>query len=146
TPEAQPLDGISVNGITTRGFIDVLEKTVRALQLKPGTAVVTPKPQSVPPSHPSDALVFQVIARGSRAGSYREFPSENWIVFSREEARRILPSGAVKPGLAWDLEPAAAVRWLAKFYPQGIDISSVERSRIDRYALKATVLSVEKGV
>jgi hypothetical protein len=146
TPDAQPLDGLSVNGLTNRGFIEVLEKTVRTLRLKPGGAVVTPRPQSVPPSHPTDALVFHVIARGSKAGSYREFPSENWIIFSRDEGKSILPGGPIKPGLTWDVDRKAAVRWLAKFYPQGIETGTAERSRIDRYSLKATVLSVEHGI
>ncbi len=146
TPEAQPLDGISVNGLTTERFIAVLEKTVRALQLKPAGAVVTPRPQSVPPSHPPDSLVFQVIARGLKPGSYREFPSENWIVFSRDEGKSILPAGPIKPGLKWDVDQKAAVKWLAKFYPQSEESGNAERSRIDQYALKATVLTVENGI
>ena len=145
TPDAQPLDGISVNGLTTEAFIAVLEKTVRTLEIKPGPAAVKPAPQSLPPPHAADALVFQVIARGSKLGSYREFPSENWIVFSREEGRRILPGGAIHPGQTWDIERSAAVRWLAKFYPQGIEVSSADRGRIDQYSLRATVLSVENG-
>jgi hypothetical protein len=145
TPDAQPFDGITVNGLTTEAFIAVLEKTIRALEIKPGPALVKPAPQSLPPPHSADALVFQVIARGSKVGSYREFPSENWIVFSRDEARRILPSGAIRPGQTWDIERPAAVRWLAKFYPQGIEINSADRGRIDQYSLRATVLTLENG-
>lgn len=146
TPDAQPFDGLSVNSLTTERFIATLEKTIRSLLLKPGSPVVKPRPQSVPPPHPPDALVFQLIARGKNVGSYREFPSENWIVFSRDEGKRILPRDLIQPGLAWDIEQNAAVRWLAKFYPQGIDTSAAERSRIDQYSLRATVLSVENGV
>jgi hypothetical protein len=146
TPDAQPLDGISVNGLTTDRFIAALEKTAKALELKPGPPTVKPRPQSVPPPHPPDSLVFQLIARGTNPGSYREFPSENWIVFSREEGKSILPKGAVAPGTSWDIETSAATRWLAKFYPQTVELSALERSRIDKYSLHATVLSVDDGI
>lgn len=145
-PDATALDGISVNGLTVDNMVAVLEKTVRKLGVKPGGPVIAPSPQSLPPSHPPGSLVFHLVARGSRAGSYREFPSENWILLSPDEGKSILPGGAVRAGLAWDLEKSVALKWLTRFYPQGIDVSSVERGRIDQYALKATILSVENGI
>jgi len=41
-----------------------------------------------PPAHQPDSLVFHLIARGMHTGSYREFPSENWIVLSRDEMKQ----------------------------------------------------------
>ncbi len=146
TPDADALDGISVNGLTVENFTAVLEKTVRSLELKPGDPVVKPSPQSTPPPHPSDSLVFHLVARGSREGSYREFPSENWIVLTRDECQSILPGGAVQPGSAWAIETKVASKFLVKFYPQSIEVGTVERSRIDEYSLKATVLSIENNI
>jgi len=146
TPDAEALDGISVNGLTVELFAALLEKTIRNLQLKPGDPVVKPSPQSTPSPRPSDSLVFHLIARGSRVGSYREFPSENWIVLGRDEGLSLLPSGAVQPGATWAIEKKVAAKFLIKFYPQSVEVNTAERSRIDEYSLKATVLSVEDNI
>lgn len=145
TPDAVAYQGIPVGDITADNLTANLKNIAAKMEIQAGGPVAKIRRQSVPPSHPADSMVFHLIARGSNAGTYREFPSENWIILSREEVAKILPRGDLKPGFSWDIDKGVAFKWLAKFYPQTVEVNNVERSRIDQHTLRATVISLENG-
>ena len=119
-------------------------KAVKTFGPKEGKPVVAPAPQSAPPRAPADAMVLHLVSRADQRGSWGEFPGENWIVLTKAEWSKLLPAGAVKPGQAWALDRDVSARVLTYFYPQ-TENNAAPTSRIEKLALRAKVLSVEKG-
>src|SRR5262245_44440948 len=76
----------------TSELIEFLDEMVAKLGTKPGKAVVEPKAQSMPPKHDKGSLVLHLAARGLGGGGSWDGTSENWIVYSAEEARSLLPA------------------------------------------------------
>jgi hypothetical protein len=122
-----------------------LEAVVQKLKTPEGKPLVPPSPQSHPPKCAPDCLVLHLAAR-SYKGTWNEFPVENWIVLSRAEAARLLPPGDVTAGQSWELDKAITARFLTKFLPNGYAYASYHKTQIVEQALKATVVSIEKGV
>lgn len=149
SPDGRVIDGLQVARATHgNALVEMLEKTVQKLHTVSGPPVVTPTPQSRPPRHDPDSLVLHLIARGSRqAFPWREFPAENWIVLSRADWMSLLPPGEMNAGLSWSFEKALADKLLTDFYPETEDVdTNVDRSRIERGSLRATVVSVSEGI
>lgn len=122
-----------------------LNAVVEKLKTSEGEPVVKPAPQSRPPKCEPDSLVLHVAARSSK-GTWNEFPVENWIVLSRREAANLLPAGDVTLGKSWELDKEIAARFLTKFLPNGYGYAGYHKTQIVEQSLKATVVSVEKGV
>jgi hypothetical protein len=139
-----------------------LQRAVDKLKVSAGEALVKPAPQSTAPSCAAGALVLHLTARylerqgdnyvrmhpvlgTERSGQWAHLPSENWVVFTPEETRKLLPAGDVKPGTTWDLDRELTTRLLTHFYPP-TENTDVHKNRLDQQALKATVLSVRDGV
>src|SRR5262245_42395241 len=85
----------------TKELIAFLDEMVAKLNTKPGKPVVEPRSQSVPPRHDKGSLVLHLAARGLGGGGSWDGTSENWIVYTPEEARS-LPAKA-EVGDAWDV-------------------------------------------
>jgi hypothetical protein len=92
-------------------------------------------------------MIFHLVSRGERKGSWREFPSENWIVLNRAEWSALLPSGPeVQPRSSWQVPRAVADKFLIWFYPQTEEISPLARGRIEQGDLRMTVTTLQNGV
>ena len=122
-----------------------LEAVVKKLGTPEGKSVVAPSPQSSPPRSGADSLVLHLAARSSK-GTWNEFPVENWTVLRRAEAMKLVPAGDVKVGTTWELDEGVTSRFLTNFLPNGFGYASYHKSEVVEQSLKATVVSVEKGV
>jgi hypothetical protein len=122
-----------------------LEAVVKKLRTSAGKPVVTPAPQSHPPQAAADALVLHVVAR-SYKGTWNEFPVESWFALTPGEARKLVPAEAVRPGTSWELDGAVTARFLTSFLPNGFAYASYHKVKVIDQRLRATVVSVEKGV
>jgi hypothetical protein len=122
-----------------------LEPVVQKLKTAEGKPLVKPAPQSHPPKAAADSLVMHLAAR-SYKGTWNEFPVENWTVLSPAEAAKLLPAGDVMVGQSWELDKEVTAKFLTNFLPNGFNYASYHKVTIQEQSLKATVVSVEKGV
>jgi hypothetical protein len=120
----------------------MLERAVEHFKPTPGKPVVAPAPQSTPPPAAADALILHLVARGYDRGSWGEFPAENWIVLERADWLKILPTGEVYPGRAWEFDRDVSARILTFFYPQ-TENNDARIDRIQQHSLTAKVLTVK---
>jgi len=167
----KPLDSLHVAEAGPGHVITMLEKHIAALKVPKGKPVVKPAPQSVAPRADADALVLHLTARylvarnqpnarkdidddfvplkptlgGEKSGQWSALPSEDWIVLKESQWRKLLPRKPVTVGASWDVDKATAASVLTRFYPttENNDLSS---NRIDKQALKGTVMSIKDGV
>jgi hypothetical protein len=164
-PDGHPLDSLHVaTASQVEKLIDLLERSTKKLKTPAGKPLVKPRPQSQAPKAKAGSLVLHLTARylrrkgselvtfqevanlgATRNGSWSALPSENWVGFGPKEAARFVPGGDLRRGRAWDIPKDLASRLLTHFYPQ-TENNNVKKNRIDRQALRATVLSVKKGV
>ena len=162
-PDARLLDSLIVSDAARPDrLIDLLQRTVDAVKPTPGQPLVKPVPQSAPPACDPGSLTLHLTARylerqgdalvrlhpvlgEERSGQWSHLPSEDWVVFGREEWRKLLPTGDVRPGTSWELDRDVTARLLTHFYPP-TENTDVSKNRLEEEALKATVLSVQDGV
>jgi hypothetical protein len=128
----------------TKNLIAFLDEVTRSLGVTPGATLVAPKPQSAPPKAPPGSLVLHLAARGLGGGGSWDGAAENWVVYSPDEARKLLPNRA-QPGTAWELDRALAARLLTHVYPV-TENNDPAKNEIIEQSLKATVLDVKDGV
>lgn len=122
-----------------------LTAVVEKLKTPPGKPLVKPMPQSQPPKSTQGSLVLHSVAR-SYKGTWNEFPVENWTVLSQADSVKLLPEGAVTVGQSWELSKDISARFLTTFLPNGYGYAPYHKTTIVEQALKATVISVDKGV
>src|SRR5262245_23910352 len=98
----------------------LMERVVGELKVAKGDPLVRPKPPSAPPAG-ADALVLHVVARylqrrgdedipydvkqllGTRkAHDWGNLPSEGWVVLSKSQWTKLLPTGDVGPDSSWE--------------------------------------------
>jgi hypothetical protein len=108
--------------------------------------VIKPRPQSIPPTSKPDDLVTHLVARSFTPGNWHEFPSENWIVLTRDEWQQLLPGQAPREGDSWLVATALTRTLLTRFYPQTEEVSDTDRNRIDEASLRLTITKVGEGV
>ena len=145
-------DGSSLRGLDIGSALDngklakFLEDVRLELGVSAGAPAFPPRVWSSAPQAPADSMVFHLVSRGERKGSWREFPSENWIVLPAAEWRALLPAGPVAPNTSWQVPRAVSDKLLTWFYPQTEDVSQQTRSRVDEGDLRMTVTTLENGV
>jgi hypothetical protein len=129
----------------TKGLISFLDELVNKLGTRPGNPVVEPKSQSRPPEHAKGSLVLHLAARGLGGGGSWDGTAENWVVYSPDEAKNLLPDGPADPGTNWDLDPKLTTRLLVHIYPV-TENNDPKKNEIREQALRGKVLSVKDGV
>jgi hypothetical protein len=147
SPAGHPIDSLHVaTAAKTDRLIDLLERTVEKLRVREGKAVVPPATQSAPPKCASDSLVLHLTSRSlDGRGAWSDFPVEDWIVLGRDEWAKLLTSSQVQVGDSWEVDKKISARLLTHFYPP-TENNDVSKNRFERQSLKATVVSVQKGV
>ena len=147
-PDLSSMCGLDIGSATAEGKLAAFLDTVRQqLRTPAGPPAFPPRTWSGAPPAPGDSMVFHLVARGERRGSWREFPSENWIVLSRAEWNAFLPpSPRVAVHDSWPVPRAVSDKLLTWFYPQTEEASQEPRSRIDQGDLRMTVTTFKEGV
>jgi hypothetical protein len=130
---------------TTAAMVAMLGRAVEQFKPTPGQPIVPPGPQSAPPPAPADAVTLHLVSRGDDRGSWGEVPGENWIVLTREDWPKILPTGDVSPGQTWELDREVSARILTYFYPQ-TENNDARIDRIEKHSLTAKALTVKDGL
>jgi hypothetical protein len=162
-PDGKGLDSMHVaNAYKVEKLVPMLEAAAARYQLEAGRTLFPPSPQSRSPKAAPGALVLHLIARNvvkqgddiapartklgeTRSAGWGAYPSEDWIVFTKDEAARLLPAGAVRAGTKWQLDADLAARFLTHFYPT-TENNDVEKNKITKQDLTGTVVSAENGV
>jgi hypothetical protein len=145
-------------------LLDLLERTIKKLKTPEGNPLVQPTAQSTAPRKEAGDLVLHITSRylvpsgkdlvplaerarlgETRHASWWALPSENWVALKRAEWAKLIPEGKYAYGTRWDLDKAVTTRLLTYFYPQ-TENNDYAKNRIRDQELKATVLSVKKGV
>ena len=129
----------------TKELLAFLDGIVTKLGTKKGDPLVAPRPQSAPSKHGEGSLVLHLAARGLGGGGSWDGTAENWVVYTPDEARKLLPSGPVKAGTAWDVDPELAARLLVHVYPV-TENNDPARNVIREQALRGEVVGMKDGV
>ena len=141
---------------------EMLERTVERLKTKAGKLLVTPAVQSKKPKADADALVLHLTARNlvkkgddfvptkprlgeTKSGNWGAYPGEDWIVLSKADWTKLLPTGKVSVGATWEPDKATLAKLLRYFYPSS-ENNDVTTNRIEKQEVKGTVLTVKDGV
>ena len=141
-PDGHVIDSMHVCNTKTADLLARLEK----LAGPEGEPLAPPSPQSQPSS--TDGLVLHVTARylekdGSvdlKKGNYHEFPAEEWLVLSRDEAAGLVPPG---PGPI-DIAPPLAAKILSRFYPLTANFSDASAGAILEHSFSARLAATGK--
>jgi hypothetical protein len=146
TGDGQPVESLEVAKATQPDVLySFLHRVAAKLSISPGGPAVPPHTQSAPPAVEKDAMVFHTVARGSRQGSWREVPGENWTVLRPAEWTLLLPHSAAKVGDSWDVPETGARKLLTNFYPQTEDTTDKDRNLIDECGLHMKVIAMTEG-
>lgn len=150
-PDGRALDSMHVaKASKTENLLAMLQKWTKSLGTQPGEPMVKPRDTSVPPAAPAGSIVLHLVSRGQdtgpRGGSWRECPSENWIVLSAEQAHGFLPKRTAEAGATFDVDADDAAQVLRYFYPQSEDPTDNPWTQIDRQSLTGTVISIQNGL
>jgi hypothetical protein len=141
-PDGKTLDALKVPELyePPQNTVNLLQRNIDRLKLKEGKPLVEPAPQSVAPRAEADALVLHVVVReDNQARSWQQYPAENWIVFSKSEWMKFLPSAGAK---SYEVDAAVSKKLLTFFYPGTEDSHSdqVDRNVIERASIQARVM------
>ena len=143
-------------------LVPMLEEAVAHYKLEAARTLFPPSPQARHPKAAPDALVLHLVARNltkqgaelvptktklgtTRSAGWGAYPSEDWIILSKEDSAKLLPKGAVEAGATWQLDAEQASRFLTHFYPT-TENNDVKKNKIAKQELTGTVLSVKDGI
>jgi hypothetical protein len=143
TPDGHPYNTLQF--ASSEETLAFLGRAVRQFKPTPGKPVVPPAPQSAPPRAAADAVTLHLISRADDRGSWGEFPAENWIVLTRADWSKLLPTGQVNQGQTWELDRAVSARILTYFYPQ-TENNDARVDRIEKQWLTAKALTVKDNM
>jgi hypothetical protein len=123
----------------------MLRSAIERLDLRPGSPVSGATTQSrLAGPVPADAVVLHLVARyTSREGSWREFPSENWLVLLRPDWERLTPSGPLATGDTWRLDRFVTASLLIHVYPQ-TENNDANPGRLQECQIDAAVIEADE--
>ena len=142
-PDGGAIDGLDIGrAMDANQEISLLTRVAERLHTPPGPPVFPPHPQSAPPQVEAGAPAIHLVARKQiPPTSWNEFPSENWILLSRQEWDQILPPADTGLHGTWTIPHPVAVKLAEWIYPQTEDIAQTNRSRVDQVEFRMTVVT-----
>jgi hypothetical protein len=144
-PDGAAFAGLDIGRAMDAGKeIEFLTKVANDLHTQPGPPVFAPHPQSAAPNVPTDAPAIHLVSRKLIGKtSWNEFPSENWIVLSKQEWDQVLPSADAKLQATWQLPPAASTKLAEWIYPQTEETRRTNRNRVDEANFRLTLATLK---
>jgi len=129
----------------TRDLLAFLDGIVSRLGTPRGKPLVQPTAQSRPPSSPHGSLALHLVARSLDGRGSWDGTAEDWIVYTPQELKKLLPPAELEPGAACSPEPELARRLLTHIYPI-TENNDTGKNEIKEHELRFTVLSRAGGV
>lgn len=162
-PDGIGLDSMHVaSAYKVEKLVPMLEGAVAQYKLSAAQTLFPPGPQSRHPKCAPDALVLHLVARNvikqgdeivptksklgeTRSAGWGSYPSEDWIIFSKDDAAKMLPRGNVQQGTTWKLDADLVSRFLTHFYPT-TENNDVQKNKIQKQELSGKVVALKDGV
>jgi hypothetical protein len=166
-PDGRPMAVAPLNESTATDperLFELMKGVIDMLKASHGEPIVPPKPQSGPPASDADSLVLHITARyleragdeflpvnasdvlgTRRAGNWGNLPSEDWVVLTKADWTKLLPTGDFRPESRWPLDRDVTSRFLQHFFPP-TENTDVTTNRIEELSLTARTESVEDTV
>ena len=162
-PDGKGLNSMHVaTAYKVEKIVPMLEAAVAQYKLTASRTIFPPGEQSRHPKCAPGSLVLHLVARNvvkkgeelvptqtklgeTRSAGWGSYPSEDWIVYSKEDAAKLLPRGDVQSGTTWKLDADLSARFLTHFYPT-TENNDVKKNKIQKQEVVGTVLSVRDGV
>jgi hypothetical protein len=165
TPDGHPVDSLHVaTASQVDKLLDLLQRNQAKFKTPAGKTLVKPAPQSAAPAATADDLVLHVTSRyllrkgkelvplkeearlgQTRHASWSALPSENWVVLSGPEGKKLVTPAKLEIGTSWELDKSVAAKVLTYFYPQ-TENNDIKKNRIDELTMTAKVVSLKEGV
>jgi hypothetical protein len=125
--------------------VELLEKCRQKLNVAAGPPIVEPRPQSVAPKADPRDLILHLTARYiPGGGTWKQLPSEDWIVLKPKEWSKLLPAADAKLNDSWNIDNELVVKILSNVYPPTSN-RDPSQNTIEKPAMKATVVSQANG-
>ncbi|MCI0681801.1 MAG: hypothetical protein L0Y71_06830 [Gemmataceae bacterium] len=162
-PDGKSYDSMHVaSAYKVEKLVPMLEAALARHNLTAARTLFPPGPQSRHPKAEPGSLVLHLVARNvvkkgddivpaqtklgeTRSAGWGSYPSEDWIIFKKDVAAKLLPAGRIDKGTTWQLDRVLAARFLTHFYPT-TENNDVTKNKILKQDLSATVLSVDNGI
>jgi len=122
---------------------EFLKRMIEQLHPTAGPPVFAPHPQMPAPRVEPGVPAIHLVARRPEHGTWAEFPSENWIVLSRDEWDQILPPQGAALKTTWQVPAPIAAKLAEWLYPQAEDTKRKNRSRVEMADFRLTLVTLE---
>jgi len=145
-PDGDTIAGMHVaEAAQTPKLQALLEQTAKKLNAPQGKPIVAPKPQSCPPPSIKGSLALHLTARPLKGSGSWDGISENWIVYTPSEQKRLLSADTLKKGTKWSIDAELIRRLLVHFYPV-TENNDTTKNKILAQDATAQIVSVRNGV
>lgn len=143
-PDRVAVGGLDIGSAMDTGKeVEFLNSVIQRFHTAGGAPVFTPHPQSTPPKVEQGAPAIHLVARKTVGKTWNEFPSENWLLLSRQEWEQILPPAGARERAVWQIPAPVATKLAQWIYPQTEDTRQTNRSRVDLADFRLTLTTVE---
>jgi len=144
-PDRAAIGGLDIGSALDNGkHLAFLSGIVDRLHTTPGAPAFAPHPQSAPPRVEPGAPAIHLVSRKLTDNkTWNEFPSENWLMLSREEWDRILPPAGAALHATWQIPQPVAVKLAEWIYPQTEETHAANRSRVELADFRLTLVALD---
>jgi hypothetical protein len=129
----------------TKQLVTFLDEITAKLGTRPGKPLTEPKAQSAAPPHVKGSLALHLVARGLGGGGSWDGTAENWVVYTADEVKKLLPASPVKVGTTWEPDRELAARLMVHVYPV-TENNDPKKNEVREQALRGKVIEVKGGV
>jgi hypothetical protein len=145
-PAGTPIGTLHVaEAAKTDVLLELLDRVIAELGVSAGQPLVPPRPQSRPPEHEPGSLVLHLAARGLGGGGSWDGTAENWVIYTADEIKRLLPATDTAVGDTWKPDPELVERLLRYVYPV-TENNDPAKNKVLHQELTARVLAADDGV
>ncbi|MEP6755326.1 MAG: hypothetical protein ABJA67_07485, partial [Chthonomonadales bacterium] len=145
-PDGKTIAGMHVaEAAQTPKLVELLDKWITLLNVKPGKPLVAPVPQSVAPKCDPGSMTLHLVARPLSGGGSWGGVSEDWIIYTPDEIKGWLPTTKGRTGQTWRPDAALVTRTFLHIYPV-TENNDVLKNSVQQQELTATLLSVSNGI
>jgi len=144
-PDRAAIAGMDIgSALDTGKQTAFLTGVVDRLHVAPGPPVFAPHPQAAAPEVEPGAPAIHLFSRKLiPERTWNEFPSENWIVLSRQEWEQVLPPAGTALHATWQIPQPVAVKLAQWVYPQTEETHQENRSRVNLADFRMTLVEVQ---